>query len=157
MVGKGLRSVKLSSCNTTTIKYAAHVWRAPLTQLPPTKHTHLGHATMPITTQNLVTAENVDGFPKDQIMMKESHEHEKLVLNYAALREEMERCIRALGVSEKNLREQQDTIRTISEKVNLFLQAFWKIVPKNFSKAFKSPCWNDCETNIICCTCPTSC
>ncbi len=52
---------------------------------------------MPITTQNLVTADNVDGFPNDQMMMKESHE--KLDLNYAALREEMERCSRALEVS----------------------------------------------------------
>ncbi len=84
-------------------------------------------------------------------MLRYGFENEVTAANDAVLRKEMERCSLALGVSKKALREDRDTVKKVSEQASLFLQALWQVVPKKFSKAYKSPCWNDSETNSLHC------
>ncbi len=109
-------------------------------------------SSMKVATHSLViTGANVDSSPKVGVRRMASHDRPDLDSNYTALRKEMERCSCAMGVSEIALKEDQDTVMAVSEKASLFLQALWQVVPKNFSKEYKSPCWKGGKANKLYC------
>ncbi len=53
----------------------------------------------------------------------------------------MEQCSLAMGVPGDHLRESRTAISVVAREASVFLNAVWSIVPKNFSRLYKNPCW----------------
>lgn len=53
----------------------------------------------------------------------------------------MHQCSVAMGIPEDHIRRSRADIRTVAREASTFLDAIWTLVPKNFSKGYKNPCW----------------
>lgn len=59
----------------------------------------------------------------------------------AALRNDMERCSLAMGISKKHLELQNLQLGKISQSAAQFLNVMYSILPKTFLPNMKNPCW----------------
>ena len=59
-----------------------------------------------------------------------------------ALLQDMEKCSRAMNISEETMKHATGDLETIVKNASVFLNAIWSIVPRNFSSKYKNPCWH---------------
>ena len=68
-----------------------------------------------------------------------------------AFREDMERCSRAMGMSDSTLNNDthREVIEAVSQQASTFASWVRTIVPEHFSPDFKNPCWHTSDVEWI--------
>ncbi len=54
---------------------------------------------------------------------------------------DLEKCSRAMGITEHSLQQNRKKILEVSQKVVLFLNEIYPLIPSNFSAEHRNPCW----------------
>ena len=59
------------------------------------------------------------------------------------LMDDMRRCSLAMGMTKEDL----DELQNVATKVQTFLDVLKTIIPPQFSKNFKNPCWDEIDSH----------
>lgn len=83
-------------------------------------------------------------------------QHRKFSLLRQGVLDDMVRCSKNMGVSQDKLAKDKDKLYRIASKASTFLTALWEVIPEEFSKDQKTPCFlsdidipKDIETVIL--------
>ena len=63
-------------------------------------------------------------------------------MDEAGILQDMEKCSRAMNITDQALKHATGDLKAITTSANVFLKAIWSIVPRNFSSQYKNPCWH---------------